>query len=98
MDDPEKPEKTLSFDLLFRGMEITTGGQRLHRYDDYIAKMQTMDLNPADFESYLQAFRYGMPMHGGLGFGLERFTSLICGLSNVKEASLFPRDINRLDP
>lgn len=98
MDDPADPTKTLSFDLLFRGMEITTGGQRLHRYEDYIKKMKKLNMNPELFNSYLQAFKFGMPPHGGLGLGLERLTAQLCGLSNVKEASLFPRDINRLEP
>lgn len=98
MDDPEKEGKTLSFDLLFRGMEITTGGQRLHKYEDYVEKMKNFGLNIDLFEGYLQTFRYGMPPHGGIGLGLERITALLCGLSNVKEASLFPRDINRIEP
>lgn len=98
MDDPERPDRTLSFDLLFRGVEITTGGQRLHRYEDYRAKMDKLGMNPADFDPYLQAFRFGMPPHGGLGFGLERFTARICGIENVKALSLFPRDVNRLEP
>ncbi len=98
MDDPLSPKETLSFDLLFRGMEITTGGQRLHNYNDYISKMTKFGLNTNLFESYLQAFKFGMPPHGGLGLGLERLTGLLCGVSNVKEASLFPRDIKRLEP
>jgi nondiscriminating aspartyl-tRNA synthetase len=98
MTDPENPETTLSFDLLFRGIEITTGGQRLHKYDDYIKKMNLLGMKIDSFASYLQAFQYGMPPHGGLGLGLERLTAQICKLANVKEASLFPRDINRLEP
>ncbi|MBN2534641.1 MAG: aspartate--tRNA(Asn) ligase [Spirochaetales bacterium] len=98
MDDPEHPEKTLSFDLIFRNLEITTGGQRLHLYSDYMNKMKKLSMNIETFQSYLQAFQSGMPPHGGLGLGLERLTAQICGLSNVKEASLFPRDINRLEP
>jgi nondiscriminating aspartyl-tRNA synthetase len=98
MQDPEHPEQTLSFDLLFKGIEITTGGQRLFKYEDYVAKMTKLGMNVASFESYLQTFKYGMPPHGGLGLGLERLTSQICKLANVKEASLFPRDINRLEP
>jgi nondiscriminating aspartyl-tRNA synthetase len=98
MDDPEDPSKTLSFDLLFRGLEITTGGQRLHKYEDYVAKMNRMGLSPKEFESYLQTFKYGMPTHGGCATGLERITALICNKSNVKEASLFPRDVDRLTP
>lgn len=97
-EDPENPSRTLSFDLLFRGIEITTGGQRLHRYEEYVEKMKRLGMNISNFESYLQAFKFGMPPHGGLGLGLERLTSCICGLSNIKEASLFPRDINRLEP
>jgi len=98
MDDPGDPDKTLSFDLLFRGLEITTGGQRLHKYEDYVAKMKKLNMNIDSFESYLQTFKFGMPPHGGLGLGLERLTAQLCDLSNVKEASLFPRDINRLEP
>ncbi len=97
-EDPEEPSRTLSFDLLFRGLEITTGGQRLHQYDEYINKMKKLGMNIESFDSYLQCFKFGMPPHGGLGLGLERLTSCICGLANVKEASLFPRDINRLEP
>ena len=98
MEDPKDPEKTLSFDLLFRGLEITTGGQRLHKYEDYIVKMKKLNMNIDSFESYLQTFKFGMPPHGGLGLGLERLTAQLCNLANVKEASLFPRDINRLEP
>ncbi|OHD12769.1 MAG: aspartate--tRNA(Asn) ligase, partial [Spirochaetes bacterium GWB1_27_13] len=96
MSDSANPAETLSFDLLFRGIEITTGGQRLNKYEDYIAKMTKLGMNVDSFNSYLQAFKFGMPPHGGLGLGLERLTAQICKLSNVKEASLFPRDINRL--
>lgn len=98
MDDPENPEFTLSFDLLFRGLEITTGSQRLHVYDDYVKKMKERNMNIESFEPYLQIFKYGMPPHGGLAIGLERLTSTIIGLENVKQASMFPRDINRLTP
>lgn len=98
LDDPANPDTTLSFDLLFRGIEITTGGARMFRYEDYLRKMKARDMNPELFESYLQAFRYGMPPHGGLGLGLERLVAQICGLANVKEASLFPRDRKRLEP
>ena len=98
MDCPDNPERTNSFDLLFRGVEITTGGQRLHRYADYVEKMTGLGMDPAQFQSYLQAFSFGMPPHGGLGFGLERFTAKLCGIENVKALSLFPRDLNRLEP
>lgn len=88
---------TKSFDLLFRGVEITTGGQRRHDYDNLIAGAKMKGLNPENFSYYLQAFKYGMPPHGGLGMGLERLTQKMLGLHNVKEAVLFPRDINRID-
>ncbi|MFZ2500377.1 MAG: aspartate--tRNA(Asn) ligase [Minisyncoccia bacterium] len=88
---------TKSFDLLFRGVEITTGGQRRHDYDNLIAGAKAKGLNPDNFSFYLQAFKYGMPPHGGWGMGLERLTQKMLGLSNVKEAALFPRDINRID-
>ena len=98
MDDPENPKYTLSFDLLFRGMEVTTGGQRIHDYDEQIEKMKRKNLDPADFESYLMAHKYGMPPHGGLGLGLERLTMKLLNLDNVRYACLFPRDIKRLEP
>jgi nondiscriminating aspartyl-tRNA synthetase len=98
LDDPDNPEETLSFDLLFRGIEITTGGARMYKYGDYIKKMKARNMDPSGFESYLQTFKYGMPRHGGLGLGLERLNAQICGLANVKEASLFPRDLHRLEP
>ncbi|MCU0678710.1 MAG: aspartate--tRNA(Asn) ligase [Candidatus Pacebacteria bacterium] len=88
---------TKSFDLLFRGVEITTGGQRVHNYDNLIERMKMKGLDPDKFGFYLQAFRYGIPPHGGWGMGLERLTQKFCGLDNVKEATLFPRDINRID-
>jgi nondiscriminating aspartyl-tRNA synthetase len=98
MHDPASPEETLSFDLLFKGVEITTGGQRLFKYEDYTEKMAKLGMKTDSFESYLQTFKFGMPPHGGLGLGLERLTAQLCKLANVKEASLFPRDINRLEP
>ncbi|MBX4197784.1 aspartate--tRNA(Asn) ligase [Candidatus Parcubacteria bacterium] len=85
------------FDLLFRGVEITTGAQRIHDYDMLIASMQKKKLNPEKFSFYLQAFKYGMPPHGGFGMGLERLTAKLLSLENVKEATLFPRDLNRID-
>lgn len=98
MDDPADPAYTLSFDLLFRGIEITTGGQRIHDYNEQVAKMRARGMNPADFESYLMAHKYGMPPHGGLGLGLERITMHLLGFKNVRYASMFPRDINRVTP
>ncbi len=98
MEDPENREETLSFDLLFRGLEITTGGQRIHDYEEQIRKMQSREMNVDLFESYLMIHKYGMPPHGGLGLGLERFTSKLLGQNNVRLATLFPRDINRILP
>ncbi|MEJ5273604.1 MAG: aspartate--tRNA(Asn) ligase [Spirochaetota bacterium] len=98
MDDPENPGETLSFDLLFRGLEITTGGQRIHDYDMQYNKIVSFGLNPNDFESFLQLHKYGVPPHGGLAIGLERLTARICGIENIKEASMYPRDINRITP
>lgn len=98
MDDPEDPKYTLSFDLLFRGMEVTTGGQRVHDYRQQVAKMEARGMDPAGFESYLMIHKCGMPPHGGLGIGLERLTMKLCGLDNVRYACLFPRDRSRLEP
>ncbi|MFT9077765.1 aspartate--tRNA(Asn) ligase [Ethanoligenens sp.] len=97
-DDPTDERFALSFDLLFRGLEITTGGQRIHDYNEQIAKMRRMGLDPEDFSSYLMIHKYGMPPHGGLGIGLERLVMKLMELKNVREASLFPRDTGRLLP
>ncbi len=86
------------FDLLFRGLEVTTGGQRRHEYGDLKGAIEERGLNPEDFAEYLQCFRYGMPPHGGLAIGLERLTKQLLGLASVKQTALFPRDINRLKP
>ncbi len=98
MDDPADPRFTLSFDLLFRGLEVTTGGQRVHDYAAQVAKMEARGMDPAEFESYLMIHKHGMPPHGGLGIGLERLTMQLCGLDNVRKACLFPRDRTRLEP
>ncbi len=98
MDDPENPKFTLSFDLLFRGMEVTTGGQRIHDYHQQVQKLLERGMDPAEFQSYLMIHRHGMPPHGGLGIGLERMTMKLCGLDNVRYACLFPRDLSRLEP
>ena len=98
MDDPEDTRCTLSFDLLFRGVEVTTGGQRIHDYAQQVEKMERLGMDPAEFESYLMIHKHGMPPHGGLGIGLERLTMQLCGLDNVRRASLFPRDLTRLEP
>ena len=98
MDDPDDPKHTLSFDLLFRGMEVTTGGQRIHDYAMQVEKMERLHMDVSDFESYLMAHKNGLPPHGGLGIGLERLTMKLIGENNIREATLFPRDINRLIP
>ena len=98
MDDPEDPTYTLSFDLLFRGMEITTGGQRIHDYHSLLEKMEQRGMTDEGMEQYLSAFKYGMPPHGGLGIGLERLTMKLTGDDNVRETILFPRDMSRLEP
>ena len=90
--------ETESFDLLFRGLEITTGGQRIHDYQQQVEKMGARGMNVELFESYLMMHRHGMPPHGGLGLGLERFTARLLGYDNVRLTTLFPRDINRLTP
>jgi nondiscriminating aspartyl-tRNA synthetase len=87
-----------SFDLLYRGLEITTGGQRIHNPSDLKASMAERGLDPDQFADYLQCFRYGMPPHGGLAIGLERLAKQLLQLPTVKLAALFPRDINRLRP
>jgi nondiscriminating aspartyl-tRNA synthetase len=97
MEDESDKGFTKSFDLLFRGVEITTGGQRRHNYENLIEGARMKGLNPDNFVFYLQAFKYGIPPHGGWGMGLERLTQKMLGLQNVKEATLFPRDINRID-
>ena len=98
MDDPEDPTLTLSFDLLMRGLEITSGGQRIHKEQDYREKMTRRGMNPDNFRFYLDTFRNGMPPHGGFAIGLERITACFLGIANVKECSMFPRDINRVAP
>ncbi len=96
--DPERPAFTNSFDLLFRGTELVTGGQRLHRYADYLAVLEKAGLPLEPFASYLEAFKYGMPPHGGFAIGLERLLMQLTGVPNIKLATTFPRDINRLEP
>ena len=96
--DPERPLSSNSFDLLFRGLELVTGGQRLHRHEDYLRALAERGLAPAPFEHYLDAFRFGMAPHGGFAIGLERLISQLARLGNVRLAALFPRDVNRLSP
>jgi nondiscriminating aspartyl-tRNA synthetase len=96
--DPERPEFSNSFDLLFRGTELVTGGQRLHRYADYLTALEKAHLPTEPFESYLEAFRYGMPPHGGFAIGLERLLMQLTGVPNIRLATTFPRDLARLTP
>lgn len=95
--DPEDPEYTLSFDLLLRGLEIVSGGKRINEYGQLVENIKKWGNKPEDFEFYLQAFKYGMPPEGGFAFGLERVTKQIAGLENLREASFFPRDMERID-
>jgi nondiscriminating aspartyl-tRNA synthetase len=96
--DPDMPGFSNSFDLLFRGLELATGGQRLHLYEDYRAALSARNLDTGPFEAYLEAFRHGMPPHGGFAIGLERWILQLVGVANIREATLFPRDLNRLSP
>jgi nondiscriminating aspartyl-tRNA synthetase len=96
--DPLHPENSNSFDLLFRGTELVTGGQRLHLYSDYIAALEKADLPIEPFEAYLEAFKYGMPPHGGFAIGLERLLMQLTGMNNVRLTTTFPRDLARLTP
>ena len=98
MDDPKDTSVTLSFDLLYKGLEITTGGQRIHDYQMILEKMEKRGMDPEDIKDYLMIFKYGMPPHGGLGIGLERLTMRLLDEQNVRETSLFPRDVTRLEP
>ena len=98
MDDPKDPRYTLSFDLLFRGLEITTGGQRIHDYKMLTDKIAARGMTEEGMEQYLATFKHGMPPHGGLGIGLERLTMQLLGEDNVRETTLFPRDLSRLEP
>lgn len=95
---PAEEKLTHSFDLLFRGLEITTGGQRIHNYEQLVESISSKGLNPESFNDYLQVFKYGMPPHGGLAIGLERLTAQLLGIKNIRETCLFPRDRERLTP
>lgn len=95
---PAEGGLTHSFDLIFRGLEITTGGQRIHNYEQLRGSIASRGMNPDSFSSYLEVFKYGMPPHGGLAIGLERLTAQLIGLHNVREATLFTRDRFRIKP
>jgi nondiscriminating aspartyl-tRNA synthetase len=96
--DPDEPEFSNSFDLLFRGLELVTGGQRLHRYQDYLSVLNERKMDFTPLEGFLEAFKHGMPPHGGCALGLERWVARLTGAENVRETTLFPRDISRLAP
>jgi nondiscriminating aspartyl-tRNA synthetase len=96
--DPARPAFSASFDLLFRGLELVTGGQRLHRLADYERALTARGEDPADYAAYLQSFRHGMPPHGGFAIGLERWVARLVEAPNIREVTLFPRDLNRLTP
>ena len=96
--DPARPGYSNGFDLLFRGMELVTGGQRLHRHEDYLAALAERAEDPRPYAGYLQVFAHGMPPHGGFAIGLERWTALLAGAANIRSVTLFPRDLHRLSP
>lgn len=97
MPDPKDPIYSLSYDLLFKGVEILSGSQRINDYQQLLNSIKSRGLNPKNFGLYLQSFKYGMPPEGGFSFGLERITMKLLGLANIREASLFPRDMERVD-
>ncbi|EKE04951.1 MAG: hypothetical protein ACD_19C00428G0013 [uncultured bacterium] len=97
MPDPKNPELSLSYDLLFRGIEICSGSQRINNYDELVKSIKSRGMDPKNFDVYLHCFKYGMPPEGGFSFGLERITMKLLELKNVREASLFPRDMERVD-
>jgi len=96
--DPARPAFSNGFDLLFRGLELVTGGQRLHRHADYLTALAQRGEDPAPYASYLDVFAHGMPPHGGFAIGLERWTARLTGAANIREVTLFPRDLHRLSP
>jgi len=98
MPNPENSEETYGFDLLYKGLEIITGGQRIHNYDELISNMKKKGVKPQGMEFYLDTFKYGIPPHGGWAMGSERIIKQILNLESIKEAVLFPRDVKRLIP
>jgi nondiscriminating aspartyl-tRNA synthetase len=98
MPAEDDPTLTKSFDLIYKGLEITTGGQRIHDYQQLKDNIVKFGLNPEDFHAYLEGFRYGMPPHGGLAIGLERITMKVLDLENIRQSTLFPRDMKRIEP
>jgi nondiscriminating aspartyl-tRNA synthetase len=96
--DPEDPHWSRSFDLIFRGVELVSGAQRLHRYDDYVRALEQRGYPYAPYASYVEAFRRGIPPHGGFAIGLERWVGRLVEAPNIREVTLFPRDLHRLAP
>jgi nondiscriminating aspartyl-tRNA synthetase len=97
MPDPQNPEFSLSYDLLYKGLEVSSGAQRIHDYNELIETIKSRGMSPEGFHMYLQAFQFGMPPHGGFSYGLERTTMKLLNLENIREASLYPRDMERVD-
>lgn len=95
--DPSDPQFSLSYDVLFRGVEISSGSQRIHEYSELVETIKKRGMDPKNFALYLQAFKYGMPPEGGFSFGLERITMHMLNLQNIRQASLYPRDMERVD-
>lgn len=95
---PDDERWSNSFDLLFRGLELVTGGQRLHRHSDYVSAIEARGESPSAYATYLEAFAHGMPPHGGFAIGLERWVARLLDVSNIREVTLFPRDLHRLTP
>jgi nondiscriminating aspartyl-tRNA synthetase len=96
--DPKDPHWSRSFDLIFRGVELVSGAQRLHRYADYVQVLTERGLALEPYQGYLEAFRYGVPPHGGFAIGLERWVGRLVGAENIRQVTLFPRDLHRLAP
>ena len=95
--NPAEPEFNEGLDMVCRGRELSSGGRRINNFEQLEKHVKEWGLDPKTISMFLQAFKYGIPPHGGLGLGLERLTSKLLGLENIKEATLFPRDINRID-
>ncbi len=98
LPDPDDPEYSLSFDLIFKGQELVSGSQRVNRYDQLLEIMEVRGMNPDSFSGYLQAFKFGMPPEGGFAIGSERLLMRLVGAENLRETTLFPRDVHRLTP
>jgi len=95
---PKEKTSSAGFDAIYQGVEISSGGQRVHIPELLVERLKAKGLNPKNFESYIESFKYGAPPHAGWGMGLERLTMLILGLNNIREVVLFPRDRDRLTP